>query len=164
MEPEVWLCVHLRLPSCCRRFPVLPRILHLLSFLIFKFVFSLSTLGDHIIDFDHIYLPSTNFPQTHPQSIPTQHCVSFLMAHLVQLVQTVVSWPWGLSLECGQNTRGHILKENELFLSQRLSPANSSSARGETPCPPPSSMLHLHTRGLPDHRPPDKDGRWALAQ
>lgn len=103
-------------------------------------------------------------PQIHSESICTQHCVVFFMIHLVHLVLPIFSGPWGLSLEYGQSTRSHILKENRRSLSPQLLIANSCSAGGGASCPSPFATLHLHAHGLPERKLVDKSSRWALAQ
>lgn len=50
----------------------------------------------------------------------------------------------GLPLEYGWLTKGYSVRENWPFISQQLKIASSSSARGGTSCPPPSSVLGFY--------------------
>lgn len=78
-------------------------------------------------------------PRSTLRSLPTQLCYCKTLQG--QFVLTQYSWICGLILKCGQLTRAYILRESCLPLSQQLTIAISSTARGEIQCITSLSML-----------------------
>lgn len=95
--------------------------------------------------FGHSHLPapthsiSTPFPLA---SLSTQLWVFFLSCSVQSSLGDPVPLGMASALECGWPSRGYIVKENQLPVSQKPLNTNSSSANGGSWCPPPPR----HTR------------------
>lgn len=90
--------------------------------------------------FDHIYNLFLNHSQIQVPSVSIQ---LYVFKKIIVQVQFLLS-KYGLSLEAGQLTRGYILRENHLFLSQQLIIANIPTVGHGNVCPTPLLTLRFH--------------------
>lgn len=95
--------------------------------------------------FYHFTLLPDRLPHFLPHHLPTLCPLLFVLwtTHQIQFVLPIHSLLWGHLLECGQPTKGHTLKGNGLFLSQKLSTVNSCSVGRGGSWAPPQSVLDV---------------------
>lgn len=91
-------------------------------------------------DLMHVYsIFCSSSPPTPPRSTPTSpkfvfsvlFCFVLFIAHCFQFVMSIYSMVWGHPGACGEPTRGHSFKANQLSLPQNPLTVNSTSTRGK---------------------------------